>query len=358
MPEAPASTQAPQGARADGDPGDVDVVLVAGNSRSGTTMLARMLGRHPRVVDLGELHFAEEMWLPADRDRALGGDEALALADRLLHNRREWYHRPHVPGAFAEVAREALAPLAERPGPVRGHDVLAAVLAHEAAAEGGDVALEQTPRNVFYLTELLDLLPRARAVVLVRDPRDVLLSQKNWWRRRFRGTSGVPLATTFRQWADYHPLTTSLLWRGGVRAGLRAAEHPRVALLRFEDLVQDPQGELERLLRPWGLDVAPGMLDVPRISSSNSTDRGGSGVDPSVVGQWRTGLGRAETWLSQRVTAPEAQRLGYAPVPLRPPVLRLAGQALALPGKTALAVALNRGRSRSLLTSVRRRLRG
>ncbi|WP_336921883.1 sulfotransferase family protein [Aquipuribacter sp. SD81] len=340
---------------ADGAPG-ADCVLVAGNSRSGTTMLARMLGRHSAVTALQELHFVEEHWTPGEE--ALPREAAVRLAERLLHNAREWYHTPFRPGRFAPDAEAVVARcLVDRPdGRVPAAAVLTGVLAHEAQAAGRRVAVEQTPRNVFFLRSLLEEVPGAVGVVLVRDPRDVMLSQKNWWRRRFRGTTGVPLVTTLRQWADYHPLTTSLIWRGGARAGLRAGTHPRVVSLRFEDLVTEPAAELARVLDRVGLSAEPAMLDAPRISSSNAGDRGGTGVDPTVVGRWRDGLDRAEVWINQRVTAAEARELGYAPVDVGLPLPGLLWYALTWAPRTLLAVALNRSRTRSLVSSVRRRL--
>lgn len=328
-------------------------IFVVGNSRSGTTMLARMLGRHSQVHALQELHFVEELWMPAD-DGPLTPHAATALADRLLHNQREWYHTEYRAGSHRDVAAEIVEPL---PAPVRPTDVFAAVLEHEARRAGKRLPVEQTPRNVFYLGQLLDSLPDSRAVVLTRDPRDVLLSQKNWWRRRFRGTTGVPAITTLRQWADYHPITTSLLWRGGVRAGMRLSSDPRVTAVRFEDLVTEPEVQLARVLDPLDLVVEPAMLDAPRISSSNTANRGGRGVDPSVVGGWRHGLSPSEVWISQYLTRAEAQALDHGPAPGRTPWIGLAGQALSWAPRTALAVVLNRARTRNLLTSAKRRLR-
>lgn len=327
-------------------------MFVVGNSRSGTTMLARMLGLHPAVHTLPELHFFEELWTPEDEHRALAREPAVELAEQLLHRARGSYHRPLTPGQHRSAAAGLVDALPA--GPL-GSEVLRAVLDGEAGRHGASVACEQTPRTVFYVEELLRLLPAAYVVVLVRDPRDVLLSQKNWWRRRFRGTGDIPLRTTVRRWVDYHPLTTSLLWRGGVRAGDRHPESPRVTHLRYEDLVADPENALRQVLAPLGLAFDPALLAVRRISSSNEVDREGTGVDASRSGHWRTGLRPAELWLSQRITGVGMARHGYAPVPVAAgPGLLWA--ALTWPLKTVLAVLLNTGRTRSLALSVRRRV--
>ena len=40
------------------------MLFVVGNSRSGTTMMGRILGNHPDVFTFGELHFFGQLWSP------------------------------------------------------------------------------------------------------------------------------------------------------------------------------------------------------------------------------------------------------------------------------------------------------
>ena len=331
----------------------VGALFVVGNSRSGTTMLAHMLSRHPEVHSCRELHFFEELWSAEDAGRRLARPEALDLAERLLHNARDWYHAPFRSGAHEQAAETVLARLDQRPHP---HEVLRAVLDEEARRHGKRIACEQTPRNVFYIDDVLRLFPDAGVLSVIRDPRDVLLSQRNWWRRRFRGSGSLPLRTTAARWASYHPVTTSLLWRGGVRAADRSARHERVVTVRFEDLVTEPERELDRALGCFGLTFDPAMLEVGRISSSNRADVAGTGVDPGVVGRWRGQLSATEVWLSQRLTAAERAAHGYDALPVRPSAVKLLGHGLSLPAKTALAAALHGRRFGGLYGALRRRL--
>jgi hypothetical protein len=331
-------------------------VFVAGNSRSGTTVTAKMLGRHSHLHTLPELHFVEELWLPS-HDGVLSTDEAVELADRLLHNARRGYHEPYRHGADIALARCLTAGMAS-PHP---HDVLVAVLTSEARRHGKTGSVEQTPRNVYFLGDLLSRLPSARAVIVIRDPRDVLLSQRNWWRRRWRG-SRVPLQTTIRRWTSYHPVTTTLLWRSGVRSGDAWASLPGVTVIRFEDLVADPKSVLTRLLEQLGLTFEGGMLEVPRISSSNRpdprTEHPEYGLDPSVVGGGLRDLSATELWLCQLLTRRERSAHGYVDVGVRPRPLALLGHLVSLPLKAGAGLALNTRRTRSLLQTVRRRLIG
>ena len=109
---------------------------------------------------------------------------------------------------------------------------LAPVSRHSGAVDarrrGGEVACDQTPRNVFYIRDILDAFPEARIINMVRDPRAVLLSQKNKWRRRSLGESALPRSEVVRSWSNYHPIVTARIWRGAVDAEERgdAVDHP------------------------------------------------------------------------------------------------------------------------------------
>ena len=125
-------------------------------------MLVRMLGRHSAVTAFQELHFVEELWLPAvDTTLGIAGTLA-ALADRLLHNQFAWYHDRFEPGRFEEQAYAAVRGLV---APIRATTVSEAVLRTVCVDAGTSVAVEQTPRSVLHLQELLDAVPDSRAVV-------------------------------------------------------------------------------------------------------------------------------------------------------------------------------------------------
>lgn len=323
---------------------------VVGNSRSGTTMTARLLGRHPDVLTLPELHFLEELWTPG-QDAAV---DPQALADRLLHHARNSYHQPWTAGGFGDEPTRIVAAAGPDPEPWA---VFRAVLDHEAAAAGASAIIEQTPRNAFYVSALLADDPDTVLVLnMVRDPRDVALSKRNWWRRTFRGSTGVPWRTTLRRWADYHPVTSALLWRAGVQAPA-GIEDPRVVTIRFEDLLTDPEATLAPALTALGIELDPTMLEVPRISSSNAVDRDDRGLDASVVGRWRDGLSPTEAWICERLVGATMRRHGYEPEVARPSLVALIGWAVVLPVKLGMSVALNAGRSRRLGDAALRRLR-
>lgn len=333
----------------------VQMIFVVGNSRSGTTMMGRVLGAHPRVFTFNELHFFEQMWSPLQPPPVIGRDEAAHLAARLLTTQRDGYYTPGDLRAYADEAGR----IVERiDGDLTPPAVFAAVLGYESTRHGKTIGCDQTPRNLYYLDELLAFYPGLRVVVMVRDPRDVMLSQKRRWRRRFLGASRTPLWNALRTWAGYHPRTMSMLWRGGVRAAERFADHPRVTLLRFEDLVADPEPQVRRLCERLGLSFDAAMLSVPRVGSSHRTDEPtATGIDPGAAQRWRGGgLSAVEVAVCQRVAGPVMQRWGYAAEPVRPSRAALALNRGTWVFKSALGLAMNLRRMGNLRQALRRRL--
>ena len=45
------------------------MIFIVGNSRSGTTMMGRILGNNPNVFTFHELHFFEQLWSTRDSNR-------------------------------------------------------------------------------------------------------------------------------------------------------------------------------------------------------------------------------------------------------------------------------------------------
>jgi omega-hydroxy-beta-dihydromenaquinone-9 sulfotransferase len=331
------------------------MIFVMGNSRSGTTMMGRVLGGHRSVFTFNELHFFEQLWDPVVDPRQIGRKAAIGLTARLLTIQRDGYYTQNDPAGYTQEAARIVGAMHD---PITPPAVFTAFIRYECAKHGKTTGCDQTPRNLYYLDELLQLYPDARFVVMVRDPRDVLLSQKNRWKRRRLGAKDTPWWTALRTWAGYHPITIGLLWRSGVAAGERFADDPRVCELRFEDLLADPQAELKKICNTVGLDYDPGMLDVPRVGSSHGQDRPDErGLDPAAAGRWKQGgLTRAELAVCQRIAGEHMTRHGYVTGPVGAPLLALARCRVTWVFKSVLALALNLRRIRSLRESLRRRL--
>ncbi len=285
------------------------ILFVTGASRSGTTLLCRVLGNHPRILGLKELQFFGE-FCDIDACGEVTPDVELASwAAMLLARQARDFWAPAPTAGEQAAAAELVAGL---PAEQRtGAGLYAAVVARLAADAGKVYACEQTPRNVFYAEQLLEFYPQARVLHIVRDPRAVLASQKNRWRMRGLGGSNMPLSEWIRLWFNYHPVTMSSLWTGATAAALALEQHPRVTLLRFEDLVAAPEATVRGLCDWLGEAYDPAMLDVPQWGSSNVRHGSGAGVSADMAGKWREVLTPGEICISERRTGGYFERFGY-----------------------------------------------
>jgi hypothetical protein len=330
------------------------MIFVVGNSRSGTTMMGRVLGLHQEVFTFRELHFFEQLWNPQPAPQAMSRERATRLMAQLLAIQRYGYYARANPRSCREEADAIVRGL---PPSVTPPELFSAFLSIGAYKSGKTIPCDQTPRNVYYLREILELYPQAYVVNMIRDPRDVLFSQKNRWRRRSLG-SHVPLRHTIRLWVDYHPITISVLWNSGIRAGECFSDHSRVFQLRFEDLLSAPEERVRELCFFVGLKFRSEMLQVPQEGSSHRPDRPDRlGIDHTVVGRWRhNGLSTSEIFISQKLTHKNMTRYGYELVDVRPSVPGLILQWLAFIIKSGLAVLFNVNRVRNIRDAVQRRL--
>ena len=103
---------------------------------------------------------------------------------------QEGYRTHGNPQRYLEEARAFLEGLTIYP--VTSASLFKAFLCHELPENYRTIPCDQTPRNVFYIADILELYPEARIINMIRDPRDVLLSQKRKWKRRFLGGSDMP----------------------------------------------------------------------------------------------------------------------------------------------------------------------
>ena len=127
------------------------------------------------------------------------------------------------------------------------------------------MAVQQTPKNIFYITELLNTFPAAKFIHMVRDSRDVFVSQKNKWKRRFLGASKIPLKEAIRSYMNYHPITSSKLWNSAVLHGNKMEENPRVMKIKFEELLLNSDEKVSDLCNFLNIEFEKNMLKVPNI---------------------------------------------------------------------------------------------
>lgn len=273
-------------------------IFIVGAPRSGTTLLSSMLSAHPSIAISTETGFMSH-W----------------------YTIRHWYGDLNVPrrfdafwidyttqGRFADVDVDADCVL-ERIRQAAHVDlrmVFAATMEEYAAKVGKPRWGEKSPGHEFYIETLLDWYPEAKILFVVRDPRAVFASMLRvpWGKKDICWQMGI--------------------WKTSIRFLENARKDPRVAVARYEDLVQEPIREMHRLCEFIGEEYTDGMIYNRSETSSPISDAVGKGwtrehlqstlekpITTASMNKWRSQLTLYQIAAIERTTEREMREFQY-----------------------------------------------
>jgi omega-hydroxy-beta-dihydromenaquinone-9 sulfotransferase len=293
---------------------DDKLVFITGASRSGTTLLSFILRNHSRIFGLRELQYFGECWDPRQGREPLSEERRLAAATTIVARQTEGILAARPDDAHEKRATQMIEQLGE--GSRDPAELFAGIAAEFTKAAGKEIPCEQTPRNIFYAEALLDMYPQARIVHMIRDPRAVMASQKQRGRRRHlvRNKQALTLWESLRTRINYHPYTMAKLWRRAAQEARRLDGRSGFMILRFEDLLTEPERTIRRLCEHIGVPFEPSMLDVGQINSSHQSAVGGArrGIHKDAIDTWRTKLTPGEIAIAERLCGSLMSHYGYA----------------------------------------------
>ncbi len=281
------------------------VPFVVGVPRSGTTLLRLLLDAHPRLA------------IPPET----------AFIPMLV---REHGPGPLDPGRFVELvagfetwpdfhlARETLASRLESVAGATLGDGLRAFYALYAERRGKQRFGDKTPDYGLAIDSIAHLLPEARFLHIIRDPRAVAASVRHLWFSPSRNLSEIAA-----DWVRRIQTTRE-------QAGARASTYE----LRYEDLLADPESMLREICAFIDLDFDPQMLAAHHAAAARLDEHEGRwrpdgtlviskadrlAAQRRVTGPpnlaraeaWRTELGADEQALVAAAAGPLLRALGY-----------------------------------------------
>ena len=330
-------------------------IFVLGYGRSGTTMMGHILGNHPDVYMFRELNFFEKLW---DRKHArpLSFAEASDLAARLIAINRHGYgilkdhsdYREKGEKIIDDIAKKTLMPV----------EVYETFLRHTATENGKTIPCEQTPGYVFYLDEILKLFPEAKIINMIRDPRDVLVSRKKKWRQHSLRMEPIPLHRTIRIWIHYHPISSSILWKSAVKAAQPYIDDGLIYQVKFEDLLANPEQEIQKVCEFIGISYQETMLEIPVVGSSFLKEQPvETGIDKKRTENWQNGgLNSAELYINQRIALNIMRKYDYEPAKVFPNPLLLLLYLITLPVRLFLTFVVHKKHFKNMKEAVKKRL--
>ncbi|QID16770.1 sulfotransferase [Nitrogeniibacter mangrovi] len=304
------------------------VVFVTGASRSGTTVLARSLGRHSEILGMDELHYFGELASPPFPQ--IGRSEAVSRAATIIARSERGIWNSEVLQADRDRAEKIIDGCIGDEG-INAADAFFETIKAMAAERGKSIPCEQTPRNIYYAKALVDRSDSVRILHMVRDPHAVLASQKNRWKRRANSNKAIPFSEMIRVWVNYHPYTMAKLWSGANEIAQQLSDHPQIHIVRYEDLVAHPERTLKGICGFLGVAFEEAMLEVAVVGSSQRHDGGRTGFARDSLDAWKHVLTKNEAWVVERTCARLMARFDYPRVADRLPSLGVIGSAARYP---------------------------
>lgn len=285
-----------------------DLTWIFGSSRSGSTWLLKMLRDHPGVIPIDETAVGHHLgvWRPIALAYGTSDDvPPLTTYDQIKRSNPDYLfsdaHRDH----WEPLLREFLLARLDAQWPAHnGHGPQRMVIKEPGGSHVADW--------------LLELLPEARLVFLLRDGRDVVDSWLDAYQSGAWGEEegAYPVADhgrlAFIRWQ-------SEVWRFRTETVLRAFDRHdpgRRVLVRYEELLEHTERELTRVHEVVAVGATPEQIAATAArhaySRTPAGDRGtGKAVRFAQPGHWTETMSDEERRAMDDVMGPLLDRLGY-----------------------------------------------
>ena len=270
-------------------------------------MMGRILGNHSSIFTFKELHFFGTIWTN-NSEAILSKKQQINLLARLLCIQEDGLFNQQNIANFIEQSKSLLEDKVLNPLEI--HNLFLSKITSENQCS---IACEQTPKNMYYLNEILAYFPEAKVINMVRDQRDVLLSQKNKWKRKFLGASKIPLSEAIRSYINYHPILSAKVWSSSLGYSSKFMNNDRVKVVKFEELLSNAEKSIKDICQFLEIDFQEKMLKVPIVGSSTEEDvKNVLLIDSSKIEKWKNGgLSSAEIYLSQLISNYRMKEFNY-----------------------------------------------
>jgi hypothetical protein len=239
-------------------PFDQRATFIAGQAKSGTTLLVALLDSHPQLLVLPEetAYFPTVLTKYAARGRQAQFDYITkqSLSNVLFGGPCKWGKRDYSYFPTAHF-RETFQQMAFDPTNAET-DLLVVMLRAYASVQSRPLKtitrwIEKTPANRRCLPAIRARFPRAKILITMRDPRAILAAQIGLEQSRQLGT-----------FSTYYCIAH---WREVARLALKAMEraHENSIVVAYEDLVRDTATSMKKVCAFLEIDYAHEIVLTP-----------------------------------------------------------------------------------------------
>jgi hypothetical protein len=273
-------------------------VFVVGVSRSGTTLMRRILNRSDQIAIANENHFLGHL-IPVESARhkfkkmgdLCDDDNVQRLVDYIYSGEFEKNSKYrgisyHWRWIVKNVDRENF--LQRVLDSDRSDRALFTVMMQVFADHWGKPIMgEKTPAHLRYVPTLMKWFPDGKVIHMLRDPRAIFISE-------LRRRKELPVTPPFKQlrrfiflFKLYIMLQTTVVWLESIQ---RYYKYKRIYpdnyyLLKFEDLVSDSEKHIRQVCDFLGVEFQDKMLEQKVVSRGFQLGR--TGFDAEAATRWK-----------------------------------------------------------------------
>ncbi|MDH5570289.1 MAG: sulfotransferase [Gammaproteobacteria bacterium] len=268
-------------------------IFIVGNPRSGTTLLAVLIDRHSDISIPPETHYYDQFiheFRMKLNNLSKGQMVRYALENERIKDLNLDYHE--VLEIFTKYERSKA-------------NLLRSILECYAEKRNKKIFGEKTPMHLRFVNEIMSDFPAAKIICIIRDGRDSILSTLNapW------GMAEVPRRLE----------KLCVKWRENAKKSLKYLnKYPNnFTLLKYEDLLLNPENELKKLCVFIGVKYEQRLLDQniqSDVVPEWETDWKGNsykGIDASRIEAWRKTSDNNKIWIMNSMMGNTLKKHGY-----------------------------------------------
>lgn len=274
-------------------------MFLLSTERSGSNLVRSILNTHP---DISAPHPLETgyPWGKVTSPHEMGEGAARKLIRDVVINKNYSYHPLEVP-----MDVDSVYDVWRRQPPHSLLSLQKALYTECTRREGNSGWVSKYPALWKCLDGIEEFYEEPRFIYLVRDPRDVVLSFK---------TSNV---------GRYHPYFNTERWREEQERGIEFLERheDRIHLIRYQDLLKDPEGEVKSLCETIGFSYEPEMLfyyetESAKVASEKAEafSNLSSPIKSDNYDKFYDRLPYREIKITEKVAMEEMEYFGFEPV--------------------------------------------
>ncbi len=275
-------------------------IFIVGANRSGTTLLRLILNAHPNIGIPEEIiYFGSFMaGVPIEKWRSPGlSEEAYqAFVINFIEEKCQVLddidHHAVCAQVLASKKRDFCHPYKT-------------VLEAWAGAHGKQRWGEKTPGNLFYADILLQMFPDAKFIHLIRDPR--------------AGVSSMMKTDFFPDDIAFNAMSRRKFMRKGRAILEKSVPTAQRLLLRYEDIVTEPEVTIRAICNFIGETFEPAMLSFYKDSSRYMKEDAASSfnkaatkpISAAMLDKWKKQLAPADVAMIESICRVEMREFGY-----------------------------------------------